>query len=370
MPTRSDLMRIIRLTLTLSALTAACYAEPPNTPRPAAERKQGEAYRETLEKMSMVDDQGHAATGPLEIDMVWIPPGRFVMGSTQRPEEQPAHEAEIDGFWMAKFEFTRDLWYGWVESRPRGPDTIESAIEADVPFAYPYRNPDFKDRHHVPKLPFTGITSQGAQAFCRWLTARTGRYYRLPSEAEWEYAARAGARTPWSFGDSRAKLPDYAWFGEPRAQGLHTVGLKRPNAWGLYDMHGNAAEWVLDRWTDDYTQWKSKPTANPRTDRGAGNFGVARGGDWTSDAQDTRASARRKVDCRPLVVEDLPYWYDTSDAGRMIGFRIVSTPKPDSNPQENLTQPHEQRLRDEPDLENSSATKPSNPHGTTSPTKR
>ncbi|MCU0727854.1 MAG: formylglycine-generating enzyme family protein, partial [Planctomycetes bacterium] len=100
--------------------------------------------------------------------------------------------------------------------------------------------------------PVVDVSFEEAKAYCAWLSRRSGLRARLPSEAEWENACRAGSRTEYCFGDDEAKLGEYAWFDANSGGRAHAAGTKRPNAWGLYDLHGNVWEWCEDRWHDDY----------------------------------------------------------------------------------------------------------------------
>ena len=97
-------------------------------------------------------------------------------------------------------------------------------------------------------LPVGNVTQYAASQFCKWLSAKTGHFYRLPTEAEWEYSARAGSSTAYYFGDDPKMIEQYAWSFENSEDSYHPVGQKKPNAWGLYDMHGNVAEWTLDQY--------------------------------------------------------------------------------------------------------------------------
>jgi formylglycine-generating enzyme required for sulfatase activity len=163
--------------------------------------------------------------------------------------------------------------------------------------------------------------------YCRWLSAKTGKTFRLPTEAEWEYACRAGTTTAYSFGNDPKTLGDYAWFADNSEEVTHPVGQKKPNAWGLHDMHGNVAEWCLDRYRkDSYSTFPiDKPTLGPVLMPTSDRFpNVARGGSWADPPGRLRSAVRRGSDKswikrdpqRPQSI----WWLTDAD---FVGFRIV-----------------------------------------------
>jgi formylglycine-generating enzyme required for sulfatase activity len=141
--------------------------------------------------------------------------------------------------------------------------------------------------------PALGMTWHNAMTFCKWLSEKTGKTYRLPTEAEWEYACRAGSTSMFAHGDDPDGLTDYAWFDENADDEIHAVGKKKPNAWGLHDMLGNVNEWVFDFYSSDAyaAAAKQNPAVNvqgPKT----GKVHVARGGAYESPAEELRCASR------------------------------------------------------------------------------
>jgi formylglycine-generating enzyme required for sulfatase activity len=163
--------------------------------------------------------------------------------------------------------------------------------------------------------------------YCRWLTMKTGKIYRLPTEAEWEWAARAGTTTAYSFGDDPKKLPEYGWFTENAEDKPQPVGKKKPNPWGLYDMHGNVAEWCLDHYKKDYygTFPLDRPALQPVLKPIGTRFShVARGGSWADEPPQCRSAARRGSDKTWIKLDPQrpqSIWWLTS--AEFVGFRIV-----------------------------------------------
>jgi formylglycine-generating enzyme required for sulfatase activity len=208
--------------------------------------------------------------------MVVLPAGTFVMGSPvdekdRSEHEGPQHKVILDKpFAVSKFEVTFDQW-----------DTC--IAYGDCPLV---RDSAFGRG----RRPVINVTWDDAQRYVTWLSAMTGKNYRLLSEAEWEYAARAGTSSRFSFGDDETKLPDYAWYAANSDSKTHEVGEKLPNAFGLYDMHGNVWEWVQDCY-GPYTQGTSNGLASTSGDC---SRHVVRGGSWYYNVQNLRSATRDK----------------------------------------------------------------------------
>jgi formylglycine-generating enzyme required for sulfatase activity len=184
--------------------------------------------------------------------------------------------------------------------------------------------------------PAIGMTQHAANKYCQWLSAKTGHFYRLPTEAEWEYACRAGTTTAYSFGDDPAKLSQYAWFDDNSNGKYHQGEKKKPNPWGLYDMHGNVAEWCLDQYDPTfYLQGKDKLSENPWNKATKPYPHVIRGGAWMdvltavwqpdkfSPEAQLRSAARFASKREWKTDPNLPptVWY--LDQASFVGLRVV-----------------------------------------------
>lgn len=272
----------------------------------------------------------------ITFEMVEIPEGNFVMGSPEseinrKANEGPQKQVFVAGFYMGKFEVTWEVFELFFKQNKelfvKLDDDRTIKIDAITRPSPPYEDPSYgmgKDG-----FPAVSMSAYSALVFCKWLSAVTGRFYRLPTEAEWEYAARAGSETMYSFG-AIANIDDYAVYYD-NANGVYAkVGTKKPNAWGLYDMHGNAAEWTLDEYKKDtYSIAESKnpwvvPTViHPR---------VYRGGSWDDDADKLRSASRSasssKLQKRDPQIPKSFWWFTDSN---FVGFRLVSTKEQPSN---------------------------------------
>jgi sulfatase modifying factor 1 len=233
-------------------------------------------------------------TNTIGVKINKIPAGTFTMGSpTDEPfrgGDEHQHKVTITkAFYMQTTEVTQGQWKEVMGTEPwRGKPYVK-------------KGPDYAASY---------VSWRDAVAYCKKLSEKEGKTYRLPTEAEWEYACRAGTETAWSFGDDEKALGDYAWYRENAAnideEYAHQVGLKKPNAFGLYDMHGNVYEWCHDRFEEDY--YKQSPEKDP-TGPTSGSSRVLRGGSWFNVTRGTRSAFRN--------------WYDADDRYHFVGFRLV-----------------------------------------------
>lgn len=228
--------------------------------------------------------------GGMTMELVKVPAGEFVMGSPyseegREVEEGPKHRVRIaQPFFLGRSEVTQAQWMA-VTGRSAG------SFMAD------------------PDQPAKAVSWDDCQAFCRKLSWRTGHAVRLPSEAEWEYACRAGTQTAYSFGDTVESIGEYAWYDEDGLVKTHPVMAKRPNAWGLYDMHGNVWELCEDVWHDSY--WNAPSDGSAWIANGDPTVRVTRG----AASYDGDASIFRSAYRRPVRVDD-DYMY--------VGLRVLA----------------------------------------------
>ena len=218
------------------------------------------------------------------LEMVVIPTGRFLMGSPCQ-NENPQHIVKVNSFAIGKYPVTQAQYQSVMGINP----------------SYFQGNPQY---------PVESVSWDDTQAFCQKLSQITSKTYRLPTEAEWEYACRAGTTTRYYFGDDANQLGDYAWYDGNSQKTTHPVGQKKPNAWGLYDMSGNVWEWCEDDWHDNYigaptdgSTWVLKNNNRFQSRK------CLRGGSWFNLPIDCRSASRIRFD--PDYVNNL------------LGFRVA-----------------------------------------------
>jgi formylglycine-generating enzyme required for sulfatase activity len=280
----------------------------------------------------------------LSFEMAHIPGGIFVMGSPETEPgrtaaEGPQHKVRLDEFWISRCEITKALakqfWEGdrQLVERFTADGSIRS-LKQDDPLLGAVAT--WHPRSYLGMVfepsdtPAEGLSQFAAREFCRWLTLRTGRYYRLPTEAEWEYACRAGTTTAYSFGDDPADLSMFAWRFENSAYAVQPVGRKKPNAWGLFDMHGNASERVLDGWSNDYAEFAGKVSHNPLVPCSPHGPFVIRGGDSNLFGPQRLRSAWRCAVHEEWDPYEMGGWAGCFRTEHLVGFRVVSAPAPES----------------------------------------
>jgi WD40 repeat protein/formylglycine-generating enzyme required for sulfatase activity len=233
-------------------------------------------------------------TNTIGMKLKLIPSGSFLMGSPdgeegRRDDEYPHPVTITKAFYMQTTEVTQGQWKEVMGTEPwKGNSLVKEG----------------------PNYPATYVSWNDAVAYCKKLSEKEGKAYRLPTEAEWEYACRAGTETRWSFGDDEKELGDYAWYRDNAwdidEKYAHQVGLKKPSAFGLYDMHGNVWEWCHDSYGEDY--YKQSPENDP-AGPASGSSRVWRGGRWDGGTKETRAAHRG--------------WDDPGDRNHRFGFRLV-----------------------------------------------
>ncbi len=308
----------------------------------------------------------------ITFEMIPVPGGEFLMGSPEKEanrnkDEGPQVRVKVEPFWIGKHEVTWAEYRSYMgmydafkklqrlASNPgkgSGPEVdaqrklvemhawngkFEDKWSVDgVTCPTPLYDPTFTySAGDQPNQPAVTVTPFSARQYTKWISGITGNNYRLPSEAEWEYAARAGTNTAYSFGDDPAQLAEYGWFDENGDSQTHPVGTKKPNPWGLYDMHGNVAEWTLDQYSPEAyakvgpgpvdaqkaIQWPTK--TYPR---------VVRGGSWLLPADAARSAARQPSEEKEWKLSDpniplSPWWY-TEEPATGVGMRIMRPLKP------------------------------------------
>lgn len=269
----------------------------------------------------------------VSFNMAPIPGGEFTLGSPESEnnrseDEGPQVKVQLDPFWMGVHEVTFDAYEIFRDKAlDIAPEGAEESWDADAVMrpSPPYEDPTFGMGKYG--YPAASMTQYAALFYCKWLSEKTGVFYRLPTEAEWEYACRAGTTTTYHFGDEVDSLDAYAWYYDNSNEAYHPVGTKKPNPWGLYDMHGNVSEWTLDQYQADFyanlakeeqplsAPWAQPTQLHPRT---------VKGGSWDDDPETLRCATRIKSSMQwkkrdPQIPKS--FWWNTDSP--FVGFRLV-----------------------------------------------
>ncbi|CAK8711446.1 hypothetical protein KKHLCK_00440 [Candidatus Electrothrix laxa] len=223
----------------------------------------------------------------MSLEMIMLPGGRFQMGDKYNG---PVHEVELDIFAIGRYPVTFAEYDTFCEATGREQPSDEGWGRG--------------------QRPVINVSWKDVQGYCKWLSRETGKTYRLPTEAEWEYACRAGTETTWCFGDEEERLGEYAWYEKNSGDKTHPVGEKQANAWGLHDMHGNVWEWCQDWYGSRYYAecQKQGVVENPQGPA-TGSGRVMRGGSWGSSGWNVRSAYR--------------YLYSPDYRDQWCGFRLV-----------------------------------------------
>ena len=334
------------------AIGMAQDAPEPNSGQPGSELPAG-VSRERPAEGPVVEVDGlfmvsYVATIPgtdIQFEMVPVPGGKFFLGSPadepgRNDDEGPRIEIHVEPFWMGKYEVTWSEYQQYMalhdyfkEFQSQGIREVTEQRKVDAITApSSLYDPSFTyDAGDDPRQPAATMTQYAAMQYTKWLSILSGQFYRLPGEAEWEYACRGGTTTPWSFGADAETIEEYAWLDDNADYERHDVGEKKPNPFGLYDMHGNVAEWVLDQYNEsgyvhlesgqmytavDAINWPTDPDPY-----------VVRGGSWELTADELRSAARLASNNEEWKQDDpnvprSPWWF-TTEPSTGVGFRLL-----------------------------------------------
>ncbi|MEP7319575.1 MAG: SUMF1/EgtB/PvdO family nonheme iron enzyme [Panacibacter sp.] len=277
------------------------------------EQKKFTAYTATIPESAVI------------FKMLPVPAGDFMMGSNEKdkahkPNEGPQQKVNISAFWMGEHEVTFDEFVLYYEDAAISVNSDVDAVTRPTP-----QYIDFSlGMGKQGGFPVNSLSQHSALMYCKWLYNKTGVFYRLPTEAEWEYACRAGTSNSFYPGNDSVQLQQYAWFAANSENKYHKVMLKQPNAWGLYDMLGNVSEWTLDQYDENYFKTIASNATDPLIPPASRYPKTIRGGGYDDTAVMLRCAARNKSDASwnrrdPQIPKSK--WWLTNAAS--VGFRIV-----------------------------------------------
>ena len=329
----------------------AVAVAPPDEPAdkvPAPPKLERKNFTQKIESFKTITDANTKTTTRYDLkgqfEMIYVPGGEMTAGSPESEpgrdaNEGPAYKAKVGNFWMQKLEVTWNDWdIFWYDenflkadhkdAKKMGPEFVTRPTNTFLDETYDHG----RDGH-----PALSMTHHAAMMYCEWLRKKTGRLYRLPTEAEWEYAARGGkGDTAYSFGNDAKDLKEYAWFKEnsvdedfpDKPKGCtHKVGTRKANPFGIHDLYGNVWEWTLDQYEENTYANRAKNKLNlgpvniPTADKWSH---IVRGGSWADKAEKLRSASRRVSEeswQKHDPQEPRSIWWLTKMD--VIGFRVV-----------------------------------------------
>jgi formylglycine-generating enzyme required for sulfatase activity len=261
----------------------------------------------------------------VQFKMVPIPSGSFLMGSADtdkdaEKDEMPQRNFSVSAFWMGAYEVNHDEFNLFFQDQDFAENSKVDAVTRPTP-QYIDLSWGMGTEGGYPANSMQQFT---ALMYCHWLYKKTGIFYRLPTEAEWEYACRAGTNSIYFFGNNSTELPKYAWYKNNGKSVYHKVGLLQPNAWGLYDILGNVAEWTLDQYDEGYFTKLAAGSVDPVLSPVTTHPRTVRGGSFEDEAKDLRIANRTSWEPswnqRDPQIPKSRWWL--TDAA-FVGFRVV-----------------------------------------------
>jgi len=283
----------------------------------------GKASAQTIITQTYVDT---IPGSKISFTLVKIPRGSFKMGSpesesSREADEGPQKKIQIDAFWMGAYEVTYDEYEVFMNDR-KGEE-----VDAVTGPTTPYIDLTL-GMGKQGGFPANSMSQYGALNYCYWLYKKTGDFYRLPTEAEWEYACRAGKQSAFINGTNEKNLHTFAWYAKNSENKYHKVGLLKPNAWGLYDMAGNVQEWTMDQYFADYFKKIENGTSNPVTKPESRHPRTLKGGSYLDQTYNLRSANRIRSDLawniRDPQIPRSVWW--NADAP-FVGFRLLKPVK-------------------------------------------
>jgi len=276
-------------------------------------------------KRAFTDYEQPVPGSSLRIKLVAVQGGNFSMGSPEKEKDRKKNEGPrqvftVSPFWMGAYEITHDLFSVFYNDVTTSQNSSADAVTRPSAQYVDLSWGMGKDGGY----PVNSMQQKTALMYCRWLYQKTGIFFRLPTMAEWEYACRAGSESAYFFGDNPDSLKLYAWYGRNSNNVYHKVGQLKPNKWGLYDMLGNVAEWVLDQYDENYFVRMKEARKDPLLVPSSKNPRLLKGGGYTDEAADLRCAAIKpslpEWNRRDPQVPKSSWWL--TDAP-FAGFRIV-----------------------------------------------